>query len=138
MAFTLPSKGDYISFQFVHAGILGDERRQVPVDAVGVGYLTALKIDQELNVKHKNMFPYFASKVNGIDDPSAYNYIVYRNLNGQMEVVGIPWILDSSFLIIAGLRCAMVCDTWREIWDAPTKSFFASLGAAVTYNVTNK
>lgn len=132
MALTLPTKGDIVSFQLVVNDINGSGRVDVTVDAPKVGYNTAVLVDSQLNVKHANLFPYFSSKVQGNNNPEAYDYMILKGRNGQMEAIGIPWILDSSFKIIEGRRNIMTCENWREEWDGPTRTFFAGLGAAIT------
>lgn len=131
MAITLPSKGDIVSFQLVVTNINGGERLDVTVDAVKIGYSTAIFVDSQLNAKHANLYPYFKDKVKGVNDPAAYDYLVVKGRNGQLEAIGIPWILDSSFKIIEGRRCTITIENWQEGWDAPARTFFAGLGASI-------
>lgn len=139
MAITLPKKGDIVRFQLVRNDLIGGERINSKVDSNTVGYSTAIRIDPELNVKHKNLFPFFQNKVNGIDDPSAYDYLILKDaVNGQLEAIGVPWIQDSTFVIIEGRRADITIETWREDWRGPTLAFFASLGASINLNVQDK
>lgn len=136
MAITMPKKGDRVSFSLVVSGINGDERTGLLVDAADIGYTTAILIDPGLNVKHNNLFPYFKNKVNGVEDPSVYNYIVLKLPNGSPEVIGVPWIQDSTFKFIEGVRRVVTIENWRQEWDAPMRTFYASLGAAI--NITEQ
>lgn len=131
MAITLPTKGDIVTFQLVVNTVNGGERLDVTVDAVNIGYSTAIFVDPELNSKHANLYPYFKDKVQGVNDPTAYNYLVLKGRNGKLEAVGIPWILDSSFKLIQGRRATITIENWQEAWDGPMRTFFAGLNAAI-------
>jgi len=134
----IPAKGNTVSFQLVRNDINGGSRELVKVDAADVGYSTAIRIEPELNVKHANLYPFFKDKVGNVDDPSLYNYLILQGRNGALEVVGIPWILDSTFRIVAAQRATWVCENYRPEWKGPSATFFASLGAAVVLTVEDK
>lgn len=122
-----PKKGDIVSFQFVRNGLIGDPKTQVRVEG-DLNYSIAKAIDPEVDRKHQTLYPYFASAVGGNDDPTAYPYIGIINTNGQLEVIGIPWILASSFQYVQSRRAIINASNWREEFRAPVTSFFADLG----------
>lgn len=122
-----PKKSDIVSFQFVRSGLIGDPKIQVLVEG-DMNYSIAKAIDPEINRKHETLYPYFASQVGNNNDPSIYPYIGIINTNGQLEIVGIPWILESSFQILQSRRAAINVSNWREEFRAPVTSFFADLG----------
>lgn len=126
-----PTIGDLIDFRLVVDGINGDKRTEVTVAGV-LNYATARLIDPQIAVKHANLFSYFQDKVNNINDPASYNYLSYTNRNGQTEVVGIPWILDSSYQTVSGRTQTLVISNWRESWRPTVNTFFANLGANFT------
>lgn len=137
MAIVKPVTGDIVSFQLVQNGIVGTERVDVKVDGV-IRYQTAKQIDPELNVKHNNLFPYFRTEVNNINDPSIYDYMTVIGRNGQTEVIGLPWVNPSTFKVIEGRIATMTIDNWREDFAGPVKTFMTSLGASYTLNVLDK
>jgi hypothetical protein len=137
MAIVKPVTGDIVSFQLVQNGIIGDERVDVKVDGV-LRYQTAKQIDPELNVKHNSLFPYFRNDVNNIDDPSVYDYVALVGRNGQLEVIGLPWINASTFRNIQGRIATLSIDNWREDFAGPVKTFMTSLGASYVLNVLDK
>jgi hypothetical protein len=128
-----PKKGDVISFQFVRNGLIGDGKTQVKVEG-DMNYIMAKAIDPELNVKHQALFPYFRDAVNQVNDPTAYGYIGIINNNGQLEVIGIPWILASSFQYVQSRRAMINVTNWREEFRAPWETFAAGLGVSWTIN----
>lgn len=132
----VPVKGDIVTFQLVKNGINGGERIESKITG-DLDYGTALMIDPELNVKHKALFPYFASKVGMVDDPSAYGYIALVGANGAIEVIGIPWIEDSTYSIIQSQKATYVITNWREAWDGPMTTFLSNLGATYTRTVSS-
>lgn len=129
-----PKKGDVVSFQFVQNGLIGDGKRGVRVDGE-LNYNIARAIDPEVNVKHRMLYPYFQEKVGRIDDPTAYGYIGIVNPDGKLEVVGIPWILESTFQFVQTMRNSLNITNWQPSWEPALKTFMAGLGANYTSNV---
>ena len=136
MALVNPKTGDVVSFQLVQNSINGDERVDVQVGNGAMKYQIAKLIDPQLDVKHANLYPYFKDSVGNINDASAYDYITVVGRNGTPEVIGIPWILTSTYRITEGRPTTVVITNWREDWRAPTISFLAGLGA--TYKITTE
>lgn len=126
-----PTIGDLVDFRLVVDGINGDKRTEVKVAGL-LNYATARLIDPQIAVKHANLFSYFQDKVNNINDPAAYNYLSYTNSNGTTEVVGIPWILESSYQTVSGRTETFVISNWRESWRPTLTTFLANLGANFT------
>lgn len=134
MALPTFKNNDIISFQLVQNGLVGDERIDVVVTGV-VKYAIARMIDTSLAIKHANLYPYFKAKVNDVDDPSGYEYLTVTGRNGVVEVIGLPWINDSTMRIIDGRVATIQISNWREEFRGPLKTFMASMGANFTLNV---
>lgn len=134
MADINPKKGDIISFQFVKNGLIGDGKVQVKVEG-DMNYRMAKAIDPELNVKHQMLYPYFQETVGGVNDATAYGYIGIVNTNGELEVIGIPWILASSFSYVQSRRAMINVTNWREEFRTPWETFAAGLGLSWTINM---
>ena len=94
------TKGDRITFSLVRAGIAGDTFINVLVDSGTTGYGTARLISTDLNNKHANLYAFFKEKVNNINDPSAYDYIVIKpnDLKEEYIAIGKPWINEDSIV----------------------------------------
>lgn len=131
-----PTKGDIVNFQLVKNDINGGERIGSKITGI-LDYGTALMIDPQLNVKHAALFPYFSSKVGGVDDPAGYEYITLVGVNGAIEVVGLPWIEDSTYSVIQSQKATYVITNWREAWDGPMTTFLSNLGATYTRTMAN-
>lgn len=132
MATVTPKSGDIVSFQLVVNGINGDERTEVKISAIGMNYQTAKMIEPQLGIKHTALFPYFSAAVRGIDDPSAYDYICIIGRNGIPEVIGVPWILDTSYRIVDGRVATLQITNFREDFRAPLITFLRNIGASYT------
>lgn len=91
-------RGDVVSFSLVRSGIISDDFTSVVIDSVNVGYELASFADNSINEKHSNLYPFFKDKVNNVNSPSIYTYIVVKanNLTNKLIIVGAPWILESS------------------------------------------
>jgi hypothetical protein len=137
MATPNPAQGDIVTFQLVVNSVNGDERVDVKVDGL-LNYSTARMIDPQLVIKHKNLYPYFKDKVNQVDDPAMYKYLALIGRNGATEIIGIPWINDSTFRVIDGRNATVGITNWREDFRAPLATFMQGLGASYTLNVFDK
>lgn len=135
MAIPTPKSGDIVSFQLVQNGLLGDERSQVKVSGSDLDYQTAKMIDPQLNIKHTTLFPYFKDAVGGVDDPGKYKYAVFKLANGNLEVIGIPWIKESTYRLVDGRIADLQITNFREEFRGPMQTFLANLGATYTMTV---
>lgn len=129
--------GDIVSFQLVINGINGDERVQVKVASASINYQAARMIDPQLAVKHVALYPHFQDKVQGNDDPAAYDYMLVQGLD-QLEVIGIPWIQESTFKLINTREALCTITNFREEFRAPFETFLSNLGATYTLTVKDK
>lgn len=134
------SKGDIVSFQLKHNGILGGERPQSVVESSSTSYEVARMIDPEVHVKHTSLYPYFKNdaSVNNVDDPNIYEYLILKTIEGKLEVIGIPWINESTFTLIDGRTCRIEVENFKEEFRAPIRTFLSNLGAAYTLTVLDK
>lgn len=132
-----PERGDIVSFQLVATNIIGDQRTEVQVDSI-INYRTAARLDPNIASKHANLYPYFKNSVNNVDDPAVYPYISIIARNGEIEIIGVPWINASTYKSIDGRLATISIDNWRADWDAPFRRFMADLGANFTINVQDK
>lgn len=130
-----PKSGDIVSFQLVVNSVNGDERVQVTVIAGDINYQAAMLMEPQIGLKHTALFPYFDDKVGFVNDPSKYNYMAVQWANGKIEVIGIPWIQESSYRIVDGRIADLAITNFREDFRAPLKTFLANLGATYTLNV---
>lgn len=130
-----PKTGDVVSFQLMVNGVNGDERVQVKVVVGDMSYQAALAMEPQLSLKHTALFPYFSSKVGNVDNPDAYNYFAVQLLSGKLEVIGIPWIQESSYRIVDGRVADLAITNFREDFRAPLITFLANLGATYTMTV---
>lgn len=129
-----PRTNDIVDFQLVQNGILGDGRVDVAVTASGLTYETAKLIDPQLNVKHTALFQYFQSKVGGVDNPAAYQYFAVRDSNGSVEVIGIPWVNETTFKVVVGRIRNYSFNNWQEKFEAPFHKFLRDMGISYTYS----
>ena len=132
-----PVIDDIVDFQLVQSGIVGDQRTDVKVSGT-LDYNTARMIDPSIQSKHTALYPYFKDKVQNVNDPSVYKYMTCINNNGVTEVIGIPWILDSSYTVVDGRVATIVIANWREDWRSVTETFLSNLGANYSITVENK
>ena len=80
--------GNVISFDVYPSAILGTEFKDVQVLATLDKDTAMLWIDADS--MHINVFPTLPPGVP--DDPNQYQYVKLRHTNGNVSVIGIPWI----------------------------------------------
>lgn len=131
----VPKSGDIVSFQLVVNGVNGDGRTEVKVTGTGLDYQTAKLLEPQLALKHTALFPYFRSKVGSVDNPAVYEYIAVVGSSGKPEVIGLPWILESSYKVLDGRVAAVNITNFREDFRAPLTTFLKNLGAVYTLTV---
>lgn len=122
------NEGDIVDFSLVTDTILGPKRKGVTITAPPMDYTIASRLDPELNSKHKNLFPFFSNKVNNVDDPSSYKYFAVTNANGAVEIIGIPWVMDSTYQAILVRTKTYVIHNFQEFMRAPLELYMSNLG----------
>lgn len=84
--------GKLASFKLYPSSIIQDDFTNVKILNVGIYE----SFDGEnLPQEHQEVYPTLPS--NTPDDYRAYNYLKVRMPNGKTKVIGLPWIIDSSF-----------------------------------------
>lgn len=131
-----PVDGDIVDFHLVQDGIFGNDRKGVKILSGAMNYAAARIIDNQLALKHSALYPYFKEKVSNNDNPALYQYLVYENANGVPEVVGIPWILESTYKSIKGRVMVITIQNWSEAERENYVTFLSNMGA--TYIMTEK
>lgn len=132
-----PNKGDIVDFSLENGSIIFSSRSGVTVTAL-MDYSTARIVNPQIASSHQAMFPYFKDKVDNVNDPNAYSYMAFKNLNGSIEVIGIPWIKDSTYVTVSTRIATYVITNFKEEFRAPIKTFMANLGADYTVTVKNQ
>jgi hypothetical protein len=140
MNFNELRKGDMINFDMISPGIMSSQYKAVHVEGALVSYNVAALVDNEVVVKHRNFFPFFKESVNGIDDPSVYEYLLLKkDLNtNDVFAVGVPWINQASLETTKGRVGTILIGNWQERFNAPLKDFLQNLGASYTIQITDK
>lgn len=131
------TKGDIVDFSLENGSIIFSSRAGVTITAV-MDYATARLVNPQINSQHQAMFPYFKSKVENVNDPNAYSYCAFKNLNGTIEVIGIPWIKDSTYVKVATRVATYVVTNFKEEFRAPIQTFLSNLGASYTMTVKDQ
>lgn len=128
-----PMVNDVIDFQLVVNGVNGDARKGATIITGLMSYQAALYMDQELASKHANLFAYFKDKVGGVNDPGVYQYFAIRNVNDRIEVIGIPWINNDTYRVVAARTRTYVITNFEEKMHAPFEKFLKDMSANYTY-----
>lgn len=129
-----PLMNDIVDFKYTRAGIIGDEERGCVIISPEMSFQAARLIAPEIVVKHANLFPYFADKVNQNNDPGAYSYFLIRRPNDSVEVIGYPWVNEDTFKTVAGRIRIYNLSNFSEKMAGPIAKLLADLGCTYTYN----
>lgn len=132
-------KGDTVNFDMISPGIMSSQYKSVYVAGI-VSYDAAAAIDNEVNVKHRNFYPFFKQTVNNIDDPSIYDYLILKAepTSNELFVIGETWIAPGTLEVTQGRIGTVLIGNWQQRFEAPLKDFLANLGASYTLQVRDK
>jgi hypothetical protein len=90
--------GQTYSFQVYPSALLGNDWNNVKVTSV-MSYEDAQK-QKDVASLHIKFFPYFGPQTNTPNDPSSYLYIKVKTQSGAYTILGVPWIVDSSVMLV--------------------------------------
>jgi len=86
--------GNTVSFQVYPSVFLGTQFKDVVVQSI-INAETARLLGFDFVSMHANVYPTLpAGQVP--DNPTQYNYLLVKMPAGQMQIVGIPWIDEST------------------------------------------
>ena len=129
--------GDTVTFKLINTAILQTDFTNCKVLGT-LSYEGARGLDPELVSKHYNLFPYFSSAVNNVNDPSAYLYLIVTPLNGVTQAVGIPWISAATFEVISNQTLTVTINNYvQSRMLTAIQDLMGNLGASATYTITN-
>lgn len=89
--------GAMYSFEVYAPSILTSSFKNVVAEGV-LREAQAKQLGLDTRAMHARVFPYLPSGTP--NDPSAYNYALFRTLTGETTILGIPWIRDSTVSLI--------------------------------------
>lgn len=96
VAITSSLIGKTIQFETLAPAVLGARYKDVKVLAI-LDPGTA-KMFSDVLVRHIAVYPYLPPGI--VDDHTRYNYVKLEMPNGAIEIMGIPWISESSISVI--------------------------------------
>lgn len=134
MDISLIKDGDIVNFDMIRSGIFGDQYKGAIVSAI-CDYNTARIVDPDINAKHANFYPFFRDKVDNVDNPTIYKYMILQldKTVSKLVVIGFPWINQDSLKTIESRYATVIVQNFQEYHRAPLKDFLENLG--VTYQL---
>lgn len=87
--------GNVLSFEVYPASIIGTRFQDVKV--MGLLDKDTANFWIDADALHINVFPTLPDGVP--DDPSEYQFVKLKHLNGAVSVIGVPWIRTDSVLV---------------------------------------
>lgn len=126
------STGSVVSFRLLETTLIANNFQNVTILASDVTYEVARLSNPELYSQHEALFPYFKNKVNNVNNPSAYHFIIVRLPNGTVIPVGKPWIDEPSYQVVDTKRATIEISNYHLEWEAPIKDLLNNLGASYT------
>ncbi len=100
---TIPSNflGTYVSFVVYPSSILGSSFQNVKLLAILDSQTAMLFAD--VASMHANVFPLIPKVNQPLNDFTSYSYLKIQFTNGQIGIIGIPWIVGWNTAIDCGL-----------------------------------
>lgn len=86
--------GDTVSFEVYPSIFLGTQFKDVVVESV-INAETARLLGFDYVSMHANIYPTLPEG-QVPDNPTQYNYLLVKMQSGQNQLVGLPWIIEST------------------------------------------
>ncbi|QBZ70864.1 hypothetical protein pETSU_283 [Edwardsiella phage pEt-SU] len=139
MDISLIKNGDIVNFDMIRSGIFGDQYKAAIVSAV-CDYNTARIVDPDINAKHSNFYPFFKDKVDNVDNPAIYKYMILQldKTVSKLVVIGFPWINQDSLKTIETRYATVIIQNFQEYHRAPLIDFLENLGTTYQYTVSDE
>lgn len=131
-------RGDIVNFDMIKPGIYGSQYKGVIVDSTA-GYRTAIAVDATVDVNHANFYNYFKDKVDNVNDPTRYEYIIIQpdKTKGNLIAIGLPWIMDNTLSVISSRTANITIRNFQEFQRAPLNDFLKNLNVDFTLVITD-
>lgn len=103
--------GQRVSFELYPSHIYGSTFNNVTITAfLDHGLANALGFD--VIAAHQMVYPSLPE--GSINDPTQYNYVRIQNTNGEYQIIGIPWIRESTINISNGKVLTLIFQDINE------------------------
>lgn len=97
MGYELLVKGATVDFAVYAPEILTSGFTNAKING-DIDMETAQQLGLDVQAKHNNLYPLI--KAQGYaDDPSSYGYIRVTKENGQVVILGVPWIMENTIVV---------------------------------------
>lgn len=90
--------GQTYSFNVYPSSLLGTDWQNVLVTSV-MSYADAQN-QKDVTSLHNQFYPFFGTQTNTPNDPASYLYIKVKTQNGDITILGVPWITDSTVVAV--------------------------------------
>lgn len=94
------------SFEVYPSAILGTGFKNVTVQAI-LDYHSALAF-ADLEALHVNVYPHLPAGTP--NRPQDFDYLLVRTDSGDTTIIGIPWIVDETVVIVQSMKITAVID----------------------------
>lgn len=116
------------SFDIYPVAILGTGFKNVTVDSQ-LNYQTAMGFI-DVDALHQNVYAYLPAGTP--DRPQDFDYLLITTEDGNQTVIGIPWIVDESVVVVQNLKASVLIE------DIGSTSDIERLRACLSQNGFNK
>lgn len=115
----------YVNFSCYAPAILGNGYQNAEVLAI-LDYATA-NIFIDAAVLHAGVYP--SIQANGVpNDYTKYPYLKIRTASGQVTVVGLPWIVDASYVVETAVQITLTINSVSPADQNNIKLALAAIG----------
>lgn len=131
MSFETLKSGDIVNFDMIRPGIFGDQYKAAIIASVG-DFNVAQAIDPDVVAKHENFFPFFKDKVDNVNNPKLYKYLILQldKTNPKLTVIGKHWINADSLITIQSRNATVIIQNFQEFHRAPLTDFLEGLNVS--------
>lgn len=135
----LLKKGDIVNFDMIRPGIFGAQYKAALITGI-VDYNTARIIDPDTYTKHQAFYFFFKDKVDNVNNPEIYNYLVLQldPTKADRIVIGFPWVDKDSVKTIQSRYAQIIIQNFQEYQRAPLLDFLNGIGSSYVLTVNDQ
>lgn len=132
-------KGDIVNFDMIRPGIFGDQYKSAIISSIS-DFNVARLVDPDVAQKHANLYPFFKDKVDNVDNPAIYDYLILQldKTKPNLIAIGFPWINEDSLKTISSRQATIIIREFQEYHRAPLTDFLEGLNVDYTLVVDDQ
>ncbi|AEV89491.1 putative virion structural protein [Pseudomonas phage OBP] len=132
-------KDDIVNFDMLRPGIFGDQYKGAVIASIG-DFNVARLVDPDVAQKHASFYPFFKDKVDNVDNPAIYDYLILQldKTKPNLIAIGFPWINEGSLKTITTRQAVVIIREFQEYHRAALTDFLEGMNVDYTLTIDDQ